>query len=216
MAVGEVCVAREEGGLPEHVEEGGGGRKGREFAHRPVGDLGDDEHAGRVEALGLGRHFRLIPDALGRFPDLAARITATETFTDKHHLDVDALFPGRFTPRVAPRVLVIPEIADRPLAVLVDGGVNSAAEGLAGALKLAGRAKVIGEATAGNTEAIVPYCFPEGSMALVAVGVLAPLKGPTWEGRGVAPDLEADPEDALNAALRYLEGATPGKAKESR
>ena len=109
-----------------------------------------------------------------------------------------------------------PEIADRPLAVLVDGGVNSAAEGLAGALKNAGRAKVIGEATAGNTEAIVPYCFPEGSMALIAVGVLAPLKGPTWEGRGVVPDLEADPEEALNAALRYLETATQGKGKGSR
>ena len=97
--------------------------------------------------------------------------------------------------------------ARKPLAVLIDGGVNSAAEGLAGGLKESNRAVFFGERTAGNTEALLPYCFPEGAVALVAAGVLAPLKGPTWEGRGVEPDFEVDPDEALSAAIRYLKDA---------
>ncbi len=97
--------------------------------------------------------------------------------------------------------------ARKPLAVLIDGGVNSAAEGLAGALKEFGRARFFGETTAGNTEALLPYCFPEGAVALVAAGVLAPFRGPTWEGRGVAPDEEVDPERALSRAVRYLKAS---------
>lgn len=97
--------------------------------------------------------------------------------------------------------------AKRPLAVLIDGDVHSAAEGLAGGLKASGRAVLFGERTAGNTEALIPYCFPEGAVALVAAGVLAPLRGPTWEGRGVEPDFPTDPDEALNAAIRYLKGA---------
>lgn len=93
----------------------------------------------------------------------------------------------------------------KPLVVLIDDGVNSAAEGLAGALKETGRAYIIGSRTAGNTEALTPYCLPDGGVALVAGGVLAPFSGPTWEGRGVEPDLlEEDPEQQLEAALRYI------------
>jgi len=97
--------------------------------------------------------------------------------------------------------------AEKPLAVLIDGEVHSAAEGLAGGLKTSGRAALFGERTAGNTEALVPYCFPEGAVALVAAGVLAPIRGPTWEGRGVLPDYPTDPDRALNEAIRYLKDA---------
>lgn len=94
----------------------------------------------------------------------------------------------------------------KPLVVLIDGRVNSAAEGLAGALKDAGRAFVIGERTAGNTEILIPYCFPDGAIAMVASGVLAPFRGATWEGRGVEPDLPVQGAEAqLEAALRYLD-----------
>jgi len=93
----------------------------------------------------------------------------------------------------------------KPLVVLIDGSVHSAAEGLAGALKNAGRAYLIGARSAGNTEALTPYCFPDGGVALVANGVLAPFSGPTWEGRGVEPDwVEEDPKEQLEAALRYI------------
>ncbi|QXD16223.1 hypothetical protein GQ464_004515 [Rhodocaloribacter litoris] len=72
------------------------------------------EQPAGVEALGLGTQFRLLPDTLRRFPGLAARPDAAPFVVEKHHLDVDVLFPGRYTPRCLPRVLVIPELADRP------------------------------------------------------------------------------------------------------
>lgn len=93
---------------------------------------------------------------------------------------------------------------DLPLAVLIDGGVNSAAEGLAGALQLRGRATVFGEQSAGNVEALLPFCLRDGSQAWIATGVLAPIGGPTWEGRGVVPDVESSSATALDAAIAYL------------
>lgn len=97
------------------------------------------------------------------------------------------------------------EIED-PLVILIDGGVNSAAEGLAGALQKKERATIIGEVSAGNVEAILPFCLRDGSQAWIATGVLAPIGGPTWEGVGVIPDLEVASADALEAAIEYLKG----------
>lgn len=91
-----------------------------------------------------------------------------------------------------------------PLSVLVDGQVNSAAEGLAGALQANGRAVIVGETSAGNVEAVLPFCLRDGSQAWIATGVLAPLTGPTWEGRGVVPDVLSEPQLALAAALAEL------------
>lgn len=91
-----------------------------------------------------------------------------------------------------------------PLAILIDGDVNSAAEGLAGALQMYGRATVVGATSAGNVEAVLPFCLADGSQAWIATGVLAPIGGPTWEGRGVVPDLPTAPADALDAAIAWL------------
>lgn len=93
---------------------------------------------------------------------------------------------------------------DLPLLILTDGDVNSAAEGLAGALQQRGRAIVVGETTAGNVEAILPFCLRDGSQAWIATGVLAPIGAPTWEGRGVEPDVAVPADDALDAALEQL------------
>jgi len=95
---------------------------------------------------------------------------------------------------------------DLPVAVLVDGQVASAAEGLAGALQASGRAVVIGERTSGNVEAVLPFCLRDGAQVWLATGVLAPIGGPTWEGRGVVPDVESAPGDAEKAAREALLG----------
>lgn len=103
-------------------------------------------------------------------------------------------------------------VTDRPLAVLIDGGVNSAAEGLAGALQANDRAVLIGETTAGNVEAVLPFCLRDGSQAWIATGVLAPLLGATWEGRGVVPDVEAPSADAYQRAVEHLRETIGGGA----
>lgn len=94
---------------------------------------------------------------------------------------------------------------DLPLVILIDGGVNSAAEGLAGALQQRGRATVIGETSAGNVEAVLPFCLRDGSQAWIATGVLAPIGGPTWEGVGVVPDISVPSAEALDTALEYVQ-----------
>lgn len=91
-----------------------------------------------------------------------------------------------------------------PLAVLIDGQVHSAAEGLAGALQARGRAVVVGEPSAGNVEALLPFCLRDGSQAWIATGVLAPVLGRTWEGQGVLPDVETDSESAPEQAVKWL------------
>ena len=96
-------------------------------------------------------------------------------------------------------------LSDAPLVILVDAQVNSAAEGLAGGLQAVGRATVIGETTAGNVEALLPFCLRDSSQLWLASGVLAPLRGATWEGRGVEPDIMTAPENALETALSYLQ-----------
>lgn len=93
---------------------------------------------------------------------------------------------------------------DRPLVVLIDQNVHSAAEGLAGALQQQGRAVVIGTRSAGNVEAVLPFCLRDGSQAWIATGVLAPIGGPTWEGRGVEPDIAVPGSEALARAIDYL------------
>lgn len=92
-----------------------------------------------------------------------------------------------------------------PLAVLIDGGVNSAAEGLAGALQFKQRAVIVGERSAGNVEALLPFCLRDGSQAWIATGVLAPLVGRTWEGQGVLPDVPSPASQAEARALEWLQ-----------
>lgn len=98
----------------------------------------------------------------------------------------------------------VPE-TDLPLVLLIDGNVHSAAEGFAGALRQQGRAVTAGQPSAGNVEALLPFCLRDGSQAWVAAGVLAPLGAPTWQNTGVQADLETDAAEALAAALGWLE-----------
>jgi len=98
-----------------------------------------------------------------------------------------------------------------PLVVLINDNVHSAAEGLAGVLEVSERATLIGQTTAGNVEALLPFCFRDGSQAWVATGVLAPIRGATWEGRGVEPDIAVDPDTALEVAIEYLQEELAGE-----
>lgn len=126
-------------------------------------------------------------------------------------MQVAGVFTGGFLWRLVttwslplPYPAIGPAETDLPLAILIDSNVHSAGEGLAGALRQVGRATTIGEATAGNVEAVLPFCLRDGSQAWVATGVLAPIGAATWQNVGVEPDIETSPDEAEAAAFKWL------------
>jgi C-terminal peptidase prc len=81
------------------------------------------------------------------------------------------------------------QLRDVPVAVLVDAATDGEAERLAAVLQAQGRAKVIGQRTAGHTQLTQQTSLPEGSLLqLVTGGMLLP-DGTRLEGHGVIPDI---------------------------
>lgn len=76
-----------------------------------------------------------------------------------------------------------------PMALLTDGASHSAAEYFAVAMKLSGRATLVGMPTAGNTEGITGFNLADGSIVRLAVMTLQLPDGSTLEGVGVQPDV---------------------------
>jgi hypothetical protein len=97
--------------------------------------------------------------------------------------------------------------ADTPLRtakvyLLVSNKSGSAAEHFALALKSSGRATLIGEATAGANHFGGGQPLNEHFGVWMPVGRTYDIKtGKDWEGDGVAPDIAADPRQALVVAL---------------
>jgi C-terminal processing protease CtpA/Prc len=86
--------------------------------------------------------------------------------------------------------------------LLVSNRTASAAEHFALALKSTGRATLIGEATAGANHFGGPTELNKNFYVWMPVGRTLDLKtGKDWEGSGIAPDLAADPKQALVVAL---------------
>lgn len=103
-----------------------------------------------------------------------------------------------------------------PLVVVVGAETVSAGELVALALQDRGRARVVGEATAGNVEAVQGFTLGDGSRLLLAVADLRGPGGLAYAG-GVAPDVVVRSErselarglDAPVAEARRLLGALP-------
>jgi carboxyl-terminal processing protease len=97
-----------------------------------------------------------------------------------------------------------------PLLLLVDRLTASAAELFAGALQVHRRALVVGERTygKGTVQRLLPgLAEPGAHYATVATFTLP--DGAAVEGRGILPDVEVAPEDALDAALTLIASAPP-------
>jgi carboxyl-terminal processing protease len=77
-----------------------------------------------------------------------------------------------------------------PLVVVVGSETASAGEIVAGALLGAGRARVVGETTQGNVEAVRAFVLSDGSRVLVAIAQVEGADGAALQG-GVAPEVTA-------------------------
>jgi C-terminal processing protease CtpA/Prc len=86
--------------------------------------------------------------------------------------------------------------------LLVSNRTASAAEHFSLAMKSTGRATLIGEATAGANHFGGPAEINDHFAVWMPVGRTYDVRtGKDWEGTGVAPDIEADPKQALVIAL---------------
>lgn len=86
--------------------------------------------------------------------------------------------------------------------LLVSNRTASAAEHFSLAMKSTGRATLIGEATAGANHFGGPAELNSHFAVWMPIGRTYDVRtGKDWEGAGVAPDIEADPKQALVIAL---------------
>lgn len=93
---------------------------------------------------------------------------------------------------------------DVPVYVLVSARTGSAAEGFAYTLQAAGRARIVGEPSAGasNPGANVPV--GDGFSIFVSnAKPVNPITGGNWGGSGVQPDLPSSWDEALRVAQRH-------------
>lgn len=101
-----------------------------------------------------------------------------------------------------------------PLVILVSKNTVSYGEVFAGALLDIGRAKIVGQTTAGRVETLHGYTFADGSKAWIAKERFEPINSrANWQGVGVRPEVEAHAEwdeftfendPALKVALKLL------------
>ncbi|WP_129674475.1 S41 family peptidase [Candidatus Chloroploca sp. Khr17] len=93
-----------------------------------------------------------------------------------------------------PEGKTIPGLEDVPVAILIGPGSASATEMFAAGMQVLGRARVVGEPSAGNTENLYGYNFDDGSRLLLAQVAYRLPDGTLIEERGVIPDRLVDVE----------------------
>lgn len=99
---------------------------------------------------------------------------------------------------------------DKPVYILIARRTFSAAEALAYDLQALGRATIVGQRSGGGAH---PFEYrpitPEFILSLPEGRSINPITGGDWEGVGVQPDVETDPDQALDVALRLALEAIP-------
>jgi len=94
-----------------------------------------------------------------------------------------------------------PRILDAPLYILTSARTGSAAEALAYHLQVLGRAKVVGDTSAGGANPGEGYLISHGFSAYISNGrAINPITGTNWEKVGVKPDIEVPAVEALDRA----------------
>ena len=145
-----------------------------------------------------------------------------------HFLPADTLLltfvQGSETPFQSRTLNHVPagRLLGKPLYVLIDGNVASAAEELAYHVQQFGLGELVGERTAGgaNNNRLVPIA-PSFILSVSVGRPVHAVSGGNWEGSGIAPSVEAASSQALDVAqshalaqLAEAPGAEPGQIAE--
>lgn len=94
----------------------------------------------------------------------------------------------------------------KPVMILVGPDTMSAGEDFAYTMQALKRATVIGKPTWGGAHPTRPYRLGDHFFALIPNRrTISPITGTNWEGGGVAPDIAAEPEQALAVAQDLLQ-----------
>lgn len=122
-------------------------------------------------------------------PDTVPSLVVTNRSSGKRRVRYTlATVPGRRRPQV-------------PIWILTDRGTASAGEDFSFVLQQLGRARVVGERTAGaghnNDFVDAGYGF---GVSISFTRVADPRTGKEWQGTGVVPDMPVNPGDALSSA----------------
>jgi C-terminal processing protease CtpA/Prc len=104
---------------------------------------------------------------------------------------------------------------DRPVWVLVSGDTFSGGEELAYNLKVQRRARLVGATTRGGAHPTTTLPLSATlEISIPAARAINPVTGTNWEGVGVEPDDQVDPERALEmahlAAAEHAAAVLPG------
>jgi C-terminal processing protease CtpA/Prc len=92
--------------------------------------------------------------------------------------------------------------------VLTSGQTFSGGEEVAFDVQDLDRGRVVGERTRGGANPREGFAVhPELELAVPVARAFSPRTGASWEGVGVAPDVECTAEEALDRALALLGGA---------
>jgi C-terminal processing protease CtpA/Prc len=104
----------------------------------------------------------------------------------------------------------------QPLFILTSDRTISAAESLAYSLQAVGRAKVVGEVSAGGGHAGGEVRIAEHFAALIPTGrAVNPITKTNWEGKGIRPDVIVDEKQAAAAAHRLALETLRDRATDS-
>ena len=94
-------------------------------------------------------------------------------------------------------------LGDKPTYLLTSARTFSGGEEFAYDLKNLKRVTVVGETTAGGSHPVSPYKVGDHFLVYVPNGrSISPVTGTDWEGKGVAPDVAVNADNALEAAER--------------
>lgn len=118
-------------------------------------------------------------------------------------LDVYNTFHGRDRRQTeAPAMPYDTPITKTPLFILVSGRTGSAAEAFAYTLQAAGRATIVGEASAGAANPGGPVQLPSGFSIFISLATpINAVTGTNWEGKGVVPKVAVTSAEAHDRAV---------------